>query len=132
VRTEYEITELPKDKGYWYLGTCYSKWPHGINDANAFAQKMTGRLFLAGVPTFSPIAHTHGIALASGIDPFSHAIFMPLDKPMVEVSYGGLIAEMPGWKDSKGVQMEIAWFRELKKPLWLIHPVTLRYRPITT
>jgi hypothetical protein len=126
----FDISELEIKKGYWYLGTPYSKWAHGINDANHVAQKLTGALFLAHVPTFSPIAHTHGIALEAGIDPFSHKIFMPLGKWMVDAAYGLLVAELPGWQDSYGLQMEIKWFRDQKKPHFLLNPEKLTYRPV--
>lgn len=126
---KYPVSHLPVDQGYYYLATPYSKWTHGIHDANIVAQKMAGELIKVGVPVYSPIAHTHGIALAANIDPFSHAIFMPADKPLFEGAFGLLIADLNGWRESKGVAIEIGWAKELKKPIWVISPGMLDVRP---
>lgn len=126
----YPIDQLVRDQGYWYLATPYSKWAHGLEDANTVAQQLTGRLIAAKVPVYSPIAHTHGIALASSMDPLSHDIWMPADQPLFNAAYGLLVADLPGWKTSKGVDMEIEWARQMHKPIWVIDPETLAIRQL--
>ncbi len=119
---------IPVIKGYWYLASVYSIWPHGKEDANIFAQKLAARLMLIGVPVFSPIAHTHGIEPWTG--PQEHAFWMAVDKPMVDAAYGVLVTEMTRWQYSKGIGIEIGWAREQKKPIWLLNPETLAVRPL--
>jgi Domain of unknown function (DUF1937) len=125
-----EIARIVRNCGYWYLATPYSKWLAGIVDANAVAQKLAARLILERVPVYSPIAHTHGIALAGALDPFDHDIFMPADKPLFDASFGLLIADLPGWRESKGVQMEVGWARAGRKPMLLLNTITLDFSPV--
>ena len=121
---------IPVIKGYWYLATPYSKWSHGLEDANIVAQRLAAMLLAIGVKVYSPIAHTHGIALASSMDPLSHDIWMPADQPLFNAAYGLLVADLPGWKTSKGVDMEIEWARQMHKPIWVIDPETLAIRQL--
>jgi len=119
---------LPKHKGYFYLASPYAKWALGPEDANKEAQMLAARLMEIDVPVFSPIAHTHGIA--AYIPPRDHAFWMNVDKPMVDAAYGLLIADLPGWPESRGVTMEIGWAKEQDKPIWIINPTTLELREL--
>ena len=132
----YPIEELVKDKGYWYLATPYSKWIHGLPDANLVAQKLAAQIMYKNVPVYSPIAYTHGIATAMvaqglGIDLRDHEYWMAMGKPLVMGAFGLLVADLAGWRDSWGVTLEIQWCRETKKPIWLIDPDTLEVRALT-
>ena len=115
---------------YFYLGTPYSKWVHGLDDANEVAQKLSGRLLLEGIVVFTPIGHSHGIAKASGIDPFDHSIWLPADRPFVMKAFGLIVAALPGWRESFGIGEEIKWFKEQKKPRYLLDPHLLTVRPL--
>jgi hypothetical protein len=121
---------LWNDRGYYYLATPYSKWVHGLDDANTVAQKLAARLLLLRLPIYCPIAHTHGIAMHTKdeVDARDHGFWMAADKPLFDAACGLLIADLPGWKESKGVQMEIEWCKEQKKPYWLLNPKTLDIR----
>lgn len=126
-----ELDDLVKDKGYWYLATPYSKWTHGLEDANTVAQKLAARLLQHHVPIYCPIAHTHGIATyVTEVDKRDHDFWLNADKPLFEAAYGLLVADLPGWRESKGVSLEIAWCRAMKKPAWLLAPGTLRFRAL--
>lgn len=116
---------LRLERGYWYLATPYSKWSGGLDDAAFIASKLRGALVLAGVSNFSPIVHSHYVARAANIDPFSHDIWMPDDKPMFQGSHGLLVADLPGWRESKGVTIEREWAAELDRPVALLDPVSL-------
>lgn len=104
----------------WYLATPYSKWPSGIEDASRVACIWAAKLIRAGIPVFSPIAHSHAIAVAAAIDPYSHDIWIPADRPFWAILHGLLVADLPGWRESKGVGIEIEWFRSNGKPAWLL------------
>ena len=122
---------IPVIQGYWYLATPYSKWPHGLEDANTVAQKLAAALLSIGVKVFSPIAHTHGIsAYATAVDKRDFDFWLGADKPLLDAAGGLLIADLQGWRDSKGVTLEIQWAKEQKKPYWLLNPETLAVRPL--
>lgn len=132
---EHPITELSQFmidhgyEGYWYLATPYSKWLNGLEDANIVAQKLAARLIEAEVPIFSPIAHTHGISTyVTEIDKRDFDFWLGVDKPLVDMACGLLIADLKGWQESRGVNLEINWFAEAKKPVWLLNTKTLAFR----
>lgn len=129
------VTELKASTpvhGYWYVATPYSKWKHGLEDANEVAQKLTARLMSVRVPVFSPIAHTHGIAAyVENVDKRDHDFWLKSDEPVCRSACGLLIADLPGWKESEGVALEIEWHRKDKKPIYILNTKTLdvkRYR----
>ena len=121
------IEDLQISGGYWYLATPYSKWAEGLDDAAFTACKLRGRLMLRGVRAFSPIVHSHYVARAANIDPYSHAIWLPDDKPFFELAHGLLVADLPGWRESVGVGEEIKWARAHGKPRFLIDPASLAW-----
>ena len=122
---------IPVIQGYWYLATPYSKWLWGLEEANTEAQKLAAALLSIGVKVYSPIAHTHGIAAyVTGVDKRDHDFWLAADKPLLDAAGGLLIADLRGWRDSKGVTLEIQWAKEQKKPYWLLNPVTLAVRPL--
>lgn len=108
-----------------YLATVYTSYPQGIDLAFADACVIGGRMLRAGITFFSPIAHTHPIAIYGNINPLDHEIWIPFDEPMMEVASALVVACMPNWKKSYGIGQEIAHFRKEGKPVWFMNPVTL-------
>ncbi len=119
------VDGLRLGRGYWYLASPCSRWEGGLDDAAFAVAKIRGRLVLAGVANFSPVVHSHYVARAANIDPYSHAIWLPDDKPIFELSHGILVAALAGWRESHGVTEEIKWAREHEKPRVLLHPKDL-------
>ncbi len=107
---------------YYYVGSPYSRFPGGLDAAFREICLIMGGFVKARKPAYSPIAHTHPIAMASGIDPFDHAIWLPFDKPMMEGAKGLAVVTMTGWQESKGLREEIAYFRRAGKPIHYIDP----------
>jgi hypothetical protein len=62
------IQELTKYR-LCYLATPYSKFSGGINMAFVEASIFAARLLALGVKIYSPIAHTHPLAIYGNIDP---------------------------------------------------------------
>lgn len=116
------MDQIPKIEGYWYLATPYSKWYGGLNDAWKLACIETGRLIAQGVPVFSPIVHTHPIALANRMDPLDHSIWLLTDRTLMDAASGLIVMKMWGWRSSKGVQEEIRVFQEAGKPIVYLVP----------
>ena len=108
--------------GFWYLATPYSGYPDGIEAAFALACRETALLIRAGVPVFSPIAHSHSVAIHGGIDPRDHSIWIPADQPFMNAARGLIVLMAEGWTESAGVRAEIAIFRAAAKPTFYMAP----------
>lgn len=52
--------------GLVYLATPYSKYPRGIEAAFVDASRLAACLVRLGISVYSPIAHTHPIAIRIG------------------------------------------------------------------
>jgi hypothetical protein len=109
----------------YYLATVYSKYPRGIEAAFEDAARLAGRLLRTGIVVYSPIAHTHPIAIFSGIDPLDHSIWLDFDARMMRVCDAIIVAQMTGWRESYGVNHEIEFFRAAGKPVLYLDCRTL-------
>ncbi len=107
---------------YWYVATPYSKFPDGLFEAHVAACRVTAKLIKAGIPCFSPIAHSHPIAIHGMIDPMSHAIWLPADRPLMDAAHGLIVVELEGWDESEGIAHEIEVFRRAGKPVVHLDP----------
>jgi hypothetical protein len=79
-------------------------------------------LIKAGIPVFSPIAHSHPIAVNGEIDPFDHNIWLPADKLMMDAAKGLIVCKLPGWAASYGLSEEIKYFAGLNLPVVYMNP----------
>lgn len=105
-----------------YVGTPYSKYVDGIDAAFVEAAKLTARLMRKGLKVYSPIAHTHPLAMYGKIDPMDHSIWLPFDGAMMDKADAMIVAMMFGWEDSKGVRHEIDVFTAAGKPVFFLNP----------
>lgn len=102
---------------YWYLATPYSKYPHGKQAAFEEACRQAALLLKAGIHTFSPIAHSHPIAVAGNL-PLGHEFdWLGFDMTFIQHARGMIIGEMEGWSESYGIGEELKEFRRLAKPI---------------
>lgn len=108
-----------------YVGTPYSKWADGLDAAFVEASKLTARLMQHGLKVYSPIAHTHPLAVHGNIDPLDHSIWLPFDGAMMDKADAMIVAMMDGWETSKGVRHEIEVFIEAGKPVFFLNPADL-------
>lgn len=129
--------ELPQPSGVLaqyrlcYLATPYSKYKGGIDVAFAEAARIAALLLTTGVRVYSPIAHTHPLAIYGHLDPLDHAIWLPFDEAMMDAADCLIVARMDGWDVSYGVKHEIEFFAKEQKPIIHIDPVTLKIVPFT-
>lgn len=105
-----------------YLATPYSKWSEGITMAFVEAAKITAELLKHGYKVYSPITHTHPIAMYGNVDPYDHHVWLPFDKAVMDRADALLVAKMPGWDTSKGVAFEIETFQKAGKPIFFLDP----------
>jgi hypothetical protein len=102
---------------FLYLATPYSKYPGGIDEAFRLACRAAGLLIQHGVRVYSPIAHTHPIAVHAGIDPYAHKIWLPADKPFMDAASGLIVLRAESWEISYGIGEEIKEFTAAQKPV---------------
>jgi len=69
---------------------------------------------------FSPISHSHPIHFSMGSVGNDHSFWMRYNKEMARYCNRLYVICTPGWKESKGLMMEMDWFRKDKKPIFLI------------
>jgi Domain of unknown function (DUF1937) len=109
-----------------YLATPYTKFPGGIECAFIAAAKLAARLLVSGVKVYSPIAHTHPLAVHGNLDPLDHDIWLPFDEAMMTACGALLVAHLPTWDSSKGIAHEIAFFEKAHKPIFDLDPASLK------
>jgi hypothetical protein len=118
ISVEWCIPPVPeKHFTYWYLGTPYTKFPAGLDAAHVLASRLTADLLKLGVPVYSPIAHTHPVAVHGEMDKVDHEIWVKADKPLLEAAGGLIVVMAESWERSRGLAHEIAEFRASGKPI---------------
>ena len=123
------IADLRIATGYWYCASPYSL-ASNRDEAMRAVSIFVGNLWTAEVNAFSPIAHSHPIALAADLTGDDHETWMRRHRPMFEAAHGLIVAGMRGWKQSRGVTEEIQWARELRKPRFLVDVETLDWQAL--
>lgn len=94
-----------------YLATPYTRYPGGHDAAFELACQSAAVFLAAGIPVFSPIAHSHPIArhmLSEQL--FDHDLWVQIDAPMLAACDAMIVVTADGWRESRGVQHEIAMF----------------------
>ncbi len=107
---------------FWYLATPYSKYPYGIEEAFRLAVLQRGLLLKEGIPVFSPIIHSHPVALMCAIDPFDHSIWLPAEEPILKCASGLIMVMAEGWESSYGMTKECEAFGAAGKPIIYMTP----------
>lgn len=127
------VGETPTKVTFWYLATPYTNYAQGHVEAANMACRKAAELMLAGVPVFSPIAHSHPIAVEGLRDKqLDHDFWMRADAPMMEAASGLIVVMCDGYNTSRGVQEEIRRFQTAGKPVvfWIpTNPVPKRLLP---
>lgn len=100
-----------------YLATPYSHDDPNVRAAR-FDQAciIAGTLMNSGHLVFSPIAHSHPIALKCEL-PTTWDYWRRYDYRMLLCSTKLVVAMMDGWQESKGVQAEITIAKEFDIPI---------------
>lgn len=107
---------------FYYLATPYTKYPGSIEAAFIAACEQTAVLLRAGLSIFSPIAHSHPVAIHGNIDPLAHDIWLPFDGAMMDAACGIIVCKLPTWDQSRGVSHEIETFVKAGKPVIYMEP----------
>lgn len=108
-----------------YLATPYSKFEGGLAVAFEQACRLTARLIVRGARVYSPIAHTHPVAIHGGINPLDHSLWIAFDEAMMEAADCLCVAKMSGYDQSHGIAHEIEFFRSRSRAILYVDPITL-------
>jgi hypothetical protein len=101
-----------------YLATPYTRYPGGHAAAFELACRSAATFLSAGIPVFSPIAHSHPIALFMTKEQvFDHDLWVKIDAPMLAACDSMIVVTADGWRESTGVKHEIAMFEKAGKPI---------------
>jgi hypothetical protein len=76
------------------------------------ANRMAGKLMHEGVHVFSPISHTHPIAVECGL-PLGFDFWREYDEKILRVCGKIVVLTIDGWSESKGVKSELEFASKL-------------------
>lgn len=125
---DFVSDDTPEPFGFrlCYLATPYTKYMGGdIERAFIDAAKLAAELLASGLRVYSPIAHTHPLAIHGNLDPLDHSIWLPFDEAMMDAADCLIVAHMDGWEVSYGIAHEVEFFRKAGKPIFDLDPVTM-------
>lgn len=107
----------PIMEGYVYLASPYSHHDPTVREARFQAVcRLAAGLMNMGMVVYSPIAHTHPIAVSHAL-PTTWAFWQRMDSVFVLKADRLLVACLDGWKESTGVQAEIKLATEAGIPV---------------
>lgn len=107
---------LPRTDGFYYLASPYTHPDPNVREYRYNAVKgFAGALMQAGHFIYCPILNTHPIAVARAL-PVEFEWWEAFNRAFIERSEGVIVAEMDGWRTSRGVQHEIG----LHSKVWLM------------
>lgn len=105
-----------------YLASPYSHPDPAVREARFQAVcRVASRLARGGLILFSPIAHSHPIALAGGL-PGDWEFWREFGRRMIQACDEVWIVKLPGWDASTGIKAEIDIGQELGRPVIYIEP----------
>lgn len=100
-----------------YLATPYSHTDPAVRERRfREVTRVTGELMRAGVHVFSPITHCHPIAEAGNL-PKGWEYWQEYDRAMLSACGRVVVLMQDGWRESMGVQCEIAMAERLGLPV---------------
>lgn len=113
-----------------YLASPYSHPDPAIMQARFETVCCAAAHFMGeGVHIFSPIAHSHPIALAGEL-PRGFEFWESYDRKILAACSALWVLMMDGWKESKGIGAEIVIAKEFKLPIEYIVPYESWQKPL--
>lgn len=111
--------------GLWYLASPYSHPDEDMRERRfESVSRVAGILYKDyKITTFCPIAHTHPIEVElvkMGGEVNGYKFWLPWDYQFFPAMTGCIVACLPGWKESKGVSLEIPKMLGEDKPVFYL------------
>ena len=105
-----------------YLASPYSSKETGVEQSRfEIVCKVAAKLLAEGKYVFSPIAHTHPIALAGKL-PGNWEFWEGYDRALIKCCQKLIVVKISGWEESTGVNAEVKIAKELGIPVDYIDP----------
>jgi len=105
-----------------YLATPYSHTDAEVRERRFKAvNQKAAELMRQGLHIYSPISHTHPIALAGEL-PLGWDYWQDYDRAMLNACCKLMVLKLDGWSESKGVLAEIKIADELGLPVEFLEP----------
>lgn len=123
----FDLDQARSAHGFWYLATPYTRYPRGIAAAARDAALVTAGLMRLGIAVFSPIVHTHGVAIEGGLDALDVDFWLKVDRPFMQAASGLIVAKLDGWTESVGIAHEVEVFGREGKPIEYLSLGALRH-----
>lgn len=103
--------------GLVYLAVPYSHDDPDVRDMRfEAANRAASELMREGIYVFSPISHSHPIAMAGGL-PLGWDFWEGYDRAILANCSAVIVLTLDGWQESKGVQAEIGIAHDLGIPV---------------
>lgn len=102
-----------------YLASPYTGTLEVMQQRYEAVRHVTATLLVNRRWVYSPIVHAHEIAVRHSL-PRDFQFWMSYNDSAIEHMSGVDVLQLPGWRESKGVQYEIGIVKMLKKPLHFI------------
>lgn len=100
-----------------YLATPYSHQDENVRHARFIeVNKVAARLMRDGLHIYSPISHTHPIAMAGDL-PLGWEFWNEYDTAILKCCCKVIVLMLEGWRESKGVAAEINIANQLGVPI---------------
>jgi uncharacterized protein DUF1937 len=109
-----------------YVASPYTNFARGLDAACREVSIIAAAMMRAGIHVFCPVAHSHTIAMLSGIDPKDHAFWLDQDRPLQDSCDALAIVKLDGWHRSEGIKAEFAQACVRNHPIYYIDPDTLQ------
>lgn len=108
--------------GLVYLATPYTHEDAAVKQRRfEVVNRVAAELMRSGVHVFSPISHTHPIALAGDL-PGDWQFWEQYDRAVLKACVRVLVLRQEGWAESTGVRAEIKIAEEMGLPVEFIDP----------
>jgi hypothetical protein len=108
-----------------YLATVYTHYRGGLDRAHEDACRIAAKLLWSGVMVYSPIAHSHPLAIHGALDPLQVELWYKHNELMMDRCDTLIVALMAGWDKSEGIAHEINYFLHMNKPIYNLDPHSL-------
>ena len=104
-----------------YLASPYTHPDPAVRQARFEAAcRQAAEMMRCGIPVFSPIAHSHPVALHGGLDALDLEFWERQDLHFVEACSEIWVLQLDGWQESTGLQAEIEMALSLGKPVMYV------------
>lgn len=106
-----------------YLATPYTKHRFSLECAWNDARRIANYLEYHDIHVYSPIVESHAVAAWDRrLDPLDHDFWMARNLFFLRACPVLIVPKLDGWKESAGVQAEIAFFEKAGKPVIYLDP----------